>query len=85
MKEHLLFLLSLAIFLAFLVVFFWVLWYIALPIFLVLLVIFFISSAWHSYQMKKTLKAWQALFSGAIKPHKKKTQEKVIDVEFKEL
>ena len=85
MLEHILFLLSLAIALAFIFVLLCVVWYVALPIFLVLLVVFLISSAWRSYQFKKTLKAWQTTLSNTFKTRKKRSQDKVIDVEFKEL
>ena len=85
MLERILFLLSLAVTLAFIFVLLCIVWYIALPIFLVLLVVFFISSAWRSYQLKQTLKAWQTALSKTMKPRKKRTKDKVIDVEFKEL
>lgn len=85
MLEHILFLLSLAITLAFIFVLLCVVWYVALPIFLVLLVIFFITSAWRSHQVKKTLKAWQTTLSNTFKPRKKRSKDEVIDVEFKEL
>lgn len=85
MLNNILFLLSLSITLACIFVLLCIVWYVALPIFLVLLLIFFISSAWRSYQLKKTLNAWREAFYKSMKGHKKRTKEKVIDVDFKEL
>ncbi|MBP5161277.1 MAG: hypothetical protein ILP11_04475 [Alphaproteobacteria bacterium] len=85
MLNNILFLLSLSVTLACIFVLLCIVWYVALPIFLVLLLIFFISSAWHSYQLKKTFKAWQDALTKTMRPHKKRGQDKVIDVDFKEL